>query len=234
MKITKILIPGLAVLAVSVGAGWAQEEDEVDNNPNANAPYAGYSGNLQLIGPGQNVVTTMPSTALGSAKKRTQASYTLNQDLGEVYKFTLVGIEAHADADGVVGWYSWGGYMQTFSEQQAEDWGQGVLDCTEAGRWYFKGGVKNKHVIDGIGFATAKVGYRGSVQQIILGTPKVWTDQTITLRWQITSNSRGIDGYMKILGSIQKTRPVPSGQLLVPENISVGSSPEIGWDINRG
>ena len=211
--------------------GRFQEEDE---DPHANTAYAGYSGNLQLIGPGQEFATTMPSTALGSAKKTTQASYNKTQDLGTVYKFTLVGIEAHADADGVVGWYSWGGYMQTFSEQQADEWGQGVLDCTEVGRWYFKGGVKDKHVIDGIGFATAKVGYRGNVQRIILGTPKVWTDQNIKLRWEITSNSRGIDGYMKILGSIQKTKPVPTGQLLVPENISVGSSPQIGWDINRG
>lgn len=213
----------MAVLAVSIGASWAD---------NANTAYSGYSGNLQLIGPGQSSAKTMPSSALPNARKNTYDDYSASENLGKVYKFTLVGIEAHADADGVVGWYSWGGYMQTFSEQQADNWGQGVLDCTEAGGWWFEGGVNNNWV-DGIWFSTAKVGYRGAVQQSFLNTPKVFNNKNITLKWYIDSNSRGIDGYMKILGNIQKNKPNPTGQLVLPEVIQVGSTPQVGWDIDR-
>lgn len=225
MKITIKVIAGIAVMAASASMGLAQD---------GNSMISGYSGNLQLIGPGQNQPKMVPTNAFPNAYTWDSGDdYYTTQSLGKVYKFTLVGIEAHADADGVPGWYSWGGYMQTFSEQQAIDWGQGVLDCTEAGGWWFEGGV-NGTMVEGIWFETAKVGYRGEVSQSFLSSAKVYNDKNITLEWYIWTNSRGIDGYMKILGTVQKSKPVPTGQLIFNNDTFLEDAvPTVGWDINR-
>lgn len=216
--ITKITT-GLAVLAVSAGASQG-----VDN----------FSGNLQLLGPGQEDGLTMPSNALAGARKKTQDTFQTTQSLGEVYKFTLLGVEAQADADGVEGWYAWGGYMQTFTEQYALDRGYSATQCSEVGEWTFSATVNNRNAGE-IHFATAKIAYRGAVQTSYLSNPVVFTDKTISMKWKVVSNSKGIDGYMKILGTVIKSKPVTSGELLTDQIVyQAGTTPKIAWLITRG
>lgn len=176
----------------------------------------------------------MPSSALAGARKNTSDTYVATQDIGHVAKFTLLGVEAHADADGVEGWYSWGGYMQTFSEQYALDRNQSVLDCTELGWWTFTGYANNVNA-GSIEFATAKIGYRGNVQTSYLNNPREFNDQSITLKWNIYSNAKGIDGYMKILGTIIKSQPEATGELVTEQTVyQEGATPNIAWLIDRG
>lgn len=229
------LMAGLAVLAVSAGGAMAAEPDwTVGIDPHGDVMYEGYSGNLQFLAPGQPVPLTLPSWAIPNAEKWDDDDFWVEQEIGYAYKFTLLGVEAHADSDGVVGWYSWGGYMQTFSEQYAIDEGQAALDCTESGWWYFDAYVNGEYAGD-IEFGSALVGYRGSVQQNLLNTPIVINDQDITFGFYLATNSRGIDGYMKIIGSILRSKPEPSGQLTFAQSAyPAGEAPEVGWNIERG
>ena len=128
--------------------------------------------------------------------------------------------------------------MQTFSEAYASARGYGVFQCSEVGQWGFRGKAKGD---DGwktagtIYFATSKVGYQGSVQSSLLGTPKVYENQNIKLKWVIASNSRDMDGYMKILGTVIKDKPEPTGELLTNQIVyQEGAQPVISWVIDRG
>jgi len=215
MKITQKLMIGLGVLAVSVGTSQAD---------------------LQLLGPGVSMY--MPSSALPDAYTTTQDTYIKTVDLGEVYRFTLIGVEGLSDVDGVPGWYSWGGHMQTFSEAYASARGYGVFQCSEVGMFTFKGKVRGNNGWTSGGsiyFATSKVGYQGSVQTSLLGSPKVYESQNVKLKWQVTSNSRDMDGYMKILGTVIKDKPEPTGELLTNQIVyQEGAQPVISWVIDRG
>ncbi|MFK5922241.1 MAG: hypothetical protein QM496_08685 [Verrucomicrobiota bacterium] len=215
MNIRQKLMIGLGVLAVSVGTSRAE---------------------LQLLGPG--VSTTMPSSALPDANKNTTDRYTKTVNLGGVYRFSLIGVEALADADGVPGWYTWGGHMQTFSEAYASERGFGVFQCSEVGKWNFKGKANDgSGWVNGgsIYFATSAVGYQGAVQTSLRGTPKVFENKNVKLKWIIDSNSRDIDGYMKILGTLIKDKPEPTGELLTGQIVyQEGAQPVISWVIDRG
>lgn len=216
MKITQKLMVGLGVLAFSVGTSQAD---------------------LQLLGPG--VSMTMPSSALPDARKLQTDRYTKTVDLGEVYRFTLLGVEALSDADGVPGWYTWGGHMQTFSEAYASARGYGVFQCSEIGEWAFKGYAKGESggwtSGGSLYFATSAVGYQGTVQTSLRGTPKVFENQNVSLKWRIDSNSRDLDGYMKILGTLIKDKPEPKGELLTGQiAYQEGAQPVISWVVDRG
>lgn len=237
MKMRNTLMTGLAVLAVSAGGVIAHQSAPdwtVGIDPYRDVRYEGYSGNLQFLAPGQPAPLTLPSWAIPNAHKTTNDDFQIRQEIGYAYKFTMLGVEAHADADGVVGWYSWGGYMQTFSEQYAIDRGQSALDCTESGWWEFTAGANGEEA-GTIRFASALVGYRGSVQQSLLSTPIVIKDQDINLGFYLNTNSRGIDGYMKIIGSILRSKPEPEGQLTFEQTAyPAGVIPNVGWNIERG
>ena len=216
MKITQKLMIGLGVLAVSVGTSQA---------------------GLQLLGPGVSIY--MPSSALPDAYKNTTDRYEIEIDLGDVYRFTLIGVEALADADGVPGWYTWGGHMQTFSEAYASERGFGVFQCSEVGRWTFEGFAKaaGSHWHSGghIHFVTSAVAYQGSVQTSILSTPLVHENTGVKLKWRVDSSSRDMDGYMKILGTLIRDKPEPTGELLTNQIVyQEGAQPVISWVIDRG
>lgn len=213
MKIGYKLMVGMGMLAASVGTSQA---------------------GLQLLGPGVSMI--MPSSALPDANKTHADTYIKEVSLGQVYRFTLIGVEALADADGVPGWYAWGGHMQTFSEAYASERGFGVFQCSEVGYWSFTGyanGTWGEH----IHFATSAVGYQGSVQTALRSTPKVFQNQEVTLKWEVESNSRDIDGYMKILGTLIKDKPQPTGELITGQIVYQAGSlsqPVISWVIDRG
>ncbi len=216
IKITQKLVIGLGALAMSVGVSQAE---------------------LQLLGPG--VSMSVPSSAFPDAHKNTTDRYTKSVDLGEVYRFTLIGVEALADADGVPGWYTWGGHMQTFSEAYASERGYGVFQCSEVGEWAFKGYAKGESggwkSGGSIYFATSAVGYQGSVQTSLRGTPRVFENQVVKLKWKVDTNSRDIDGYMKILGTLIKDKPEPTGELLTGQiAYQEGAQPVISWVVDRG
>ncbi len=216
MKIKQKLMIGLGVLAVSLGTSQA---------------------GLQLLGP--SVSMYMPSSALPDAYKNTTDRYEVEVNLGDVYRFTLTGVEALSDADGVPGWYTWGGHMQTFSEAYASERGYGVFQCSEVGRWTFEGYAKRSgggwSSAGHIDFVTSAVAYQGSVQTSYLGSPKVFNNQNVTLKWRVDSSSRDMDGYMKILGTLIKAKPVPTGELQTNQIVyQEGSQPTISWVIDRG